>query len=102
MAPPGINDGEPLALLDGAFTELLAEFAAHSPDDPAGTWYGPDQSVGFWIRRMAHETAIHRIDAEIAAGITATPVPDDVVGVGRHDEGALGNVSEWGIRHDSS
>jgi hypothetical protein len=30
--------------------------------DPAGSWYTPDQTVGFWIRRMAQETVIHRID----------------------------------------
>jgi hypothetical protein len=36
--------------------------AGRKPEDPAGSWYTPDQTVGFWIRRMAHETVIHRID----------------------------------------
>ncbi len=28
-----------------------------------------------WSRRQAHETAIHRVDAELAAGMTPTAVP---------------------------
>ena len=31
------------------------------------TW-GSDKTVGFVLRRMAHETAVHRVDAERAAG----------------------------------
>lgn len=34
---------------------------------PVWTWAG-EQSVGFWARRMAHETAVHRADAELALG----------------------------------
>ena len=41
---------------------LVAEFSARKPEDPAGTWYTPDQTVGFCIGRMAQETVIHRID----------------------------------------
>jgi hypothetical protein len=48
----------------------------------APTWYDPDQTVGFWIRRMAQETVIHRIDAELAAGLPVTPVPDDLAADG--------------------
>ena len=41
--------------------------SAHaSPGSPALTWYEPDQTVAFWIRRMAQETVVHRIDAELA------------------------------------
>ena len=35
---------------------------------PAWTWWEPDQSAGFWLRRMANETAVHRWDAESALG----------------------------------
>jgi uncharacterized protein (TIGR03083 family) len=41
--------------------------------DPAWTW-APDGTVGFWQRRQAHETTIHRVDAELASG-PPTPVP---------------------------
>lgn len=64
------------ALLERAYRELTAEFDAHDPAAPAWTWFSPDQTVGFWIRRMAHETAIHRYDAELAAGETSPVVND--------------------------
>jgi uncharacterized protein (TIGR03083 family) len=41
--------------------------------DPAWTW-APNGTVGFWQRRQAHETAVHRVDAELASG-PPTPVP---------------------------
>jgi uncharacterized protein (TIGR03083 family) len=64
--PPEIERAEPLPLLERAWAELAAEFATRRPEAPAYTWYEPDQTVGFWIRRMAQETVIHRIDAELA------------------------------------
>jgi uncharacterized protein (TIGR03083 family) len=76
--PEELADEEPLALLDRAYAGLLEEFAARKPEDPAGTWYAPDQTVGFWIRRMAHETVIHRIDAELGTGRPVAPVPADL------------------------
>ncbi|MEB8339320.1 maleylpyruvate isomerase family mycothiol-dependent enzyme [Streptomyces endophyticus] len=76
--PKGTADEEPFALLDRAYAELRAAIDAHAPEDPSGTWYAPDQTVGFWIRRMAQETVIHRIDAELAAGGPVSPVPDDL------------------------
>ncbi len=76
--PEGLADEKPLALLDRAYAGLVAEFAARKPADPAGTWYAPDQTVGFWIRRMAQETVIHRIDAELGTGQPVTQVPADL------------------------
>ncbi|MFG1649441.1 maleylpyruvate isomerase family mycothiol-dependent enzyme [Micromonospora sp. NPDC049275] len=76
--PAELASEAPLALLDRAYAELRAEFAAHDPQDPAGSWYAPGRSVGFWIRRMAQETVIHRIDAELGVGAPVAPVPDDL------------------------
>ncbi|HEY8216799.1 MAG TPA: maleylpyruvate isomerase family mycothiol-dependent enzyme, partial [Acidimicrobiia bacterium] len=42
-------------------------------DDPAWTWMAPS-TIGFWQRRQAHETAMHRVDAESATG---APQPID-------------------------
>jgi len=97
--PAELAAEEPLALLDRAYAELTAEFAARRPEDPAGSWYTPDQTVGFWIRRMAQETVIHRIDAELGAGQPVAEVPDDLA-VDGIDEllkifVAFG-VSDWG------
>ncbi|SCK40010.1 TIGR03083 family protein [Streptomyces sp. WMMB 714] len=74
--PRELAEEEPLTLLDRAHAELTGEFAARRPGDPAGSWYTPDRTVGFWIRRMAHETAVHRIDAELAAGGPVSETPD--------------------------
>jgi uncharacterized protein (TIGR03083 family) len=76
--PPGMIEPDPVTSLDEAYAMLTGRFSAHSATDPAATWYEPDQTVGFWIRRMAHETVIHRIDAELAAGHPVSPVPDDL------------------------
>ncbi|WP_156037629.1 maleylpyruvate isomerase N-terminal domain-containing protein, partial [Glycomyces tenuis] len=66
--------GSPTERFDAALAELLTEFDDRGPDSLAFTWYGPDQTVGFWIRRMACETVVHRADAELAAGADIGPV----------------------------
>jgi uncharacterized protein (TIGR03083 family) len=50
-----------------ASTDLGKALAASSPENPAWTW-SDDKTVGFIIRRQAHEALIHRIDAELTAG----------------------------------
>jgi uncharacterized protein (TIGR03083 family) len=76
--PPDAAAEEPRSLLERTYAELSAEFAARPPEETTFTWYAPDQTVGFWIRRMAQETVIHRIDAELAAGVAHAPVADDL------------------------
>ena len=80
--PEGLASEPPLTLLERSYRELVQEFAARKPEDPTGTWYKPDQTVGFWIRRMAHETLVHRIDAELAAGQPVAEVPEDLASDG--------------------
>jgi uncharacterized protein (TIGR03083 family) len=80
--PPDLAAVAPLALFGRGYRELRAEFGVRDPASPAPTWYDPDQTVAFWIRRMAQETVIHRIDAELAAGLPVTPVPDDLAADG--------------------
>ncbi|BCJ26270.1 maleylpyruvate isomerase family mycothiol-dependent enzyme [Actinocatenispora sera] len=75
--PPDLDAEPTLALFDRSFAELSAEFDRHSPADSTWTFYPGDQTVAFWLRRMAQETAIHRIDAELAAD-AVTPVPADL------------------------
>jgi uncharacterized protein (TIGR03083 family) len=57
-----------------AHRRLLEMFDRNQPTTPSATWWPPDQTVGFWARRMAHETAVHRYDAELAAEV---PMPLD-------------------------
>jgi uncharacterized protein (TIGR03083 family) len=76
--PEGLEAEDPRALLERGYAALDAEFASRAPESAAFTWYAPDQTVGFWIRRMAQETVIHRVDAELAAGVDLAPIPKDL------------------------
>lgn len=102
---PAPGELEPLAAwFTGRRDALLARLAERGPAQPTYTWFPPDQTVGFWFRRMALETAVHRIDAELAAGRT-TPVDpelaadgvDEVVGFMGHD---FGDRSELALGAD--
>lgn len=63
-------DGEdPVAWLRRCSARLLDAVATVSPKTPCSTWSPYDQTIGFWVRRMAHETAVHRVDLEQAMGI---------------------------------
>jgi uncharacterized protein (TIGR03083 family) len=51
---------------------LVTSLGGASPEEEVWTW-SPDHTVRFWARRMAHEVAMHRWDAQRAAG-DAEPV----------------------------
>lgn len=74
--PEGVAiDDRPYAFRT-ALADLLAELVRRDPDERRYTWWPADQTNGFWYRRMALETAIHRVDAELAnAAVTAIPDP---------------------------
>jgi uncharacterized protein (TIGR03083 family) len=76
--PAGLVDEEPLALLDRSYADLVQELTTRDPADRGGTWYALDPTVGFWFRRMAQESVIHRVDAEYAAGAAVFPIPGDL------------------------
>jgi uncharacterized protein (TIGR03083 family) len=49
--------------------------------DPAlavWNWSGADQTAAWVARRMAHETAVHRVDAELAIGTEAPAIDADL------------------------
>jgi hypothetical protein len=71
-----LSSEEPLAALDRCYVTLVAELAAHEPARQVGP--DPAETVGFWMRRMAYETLIHRIDVEGALREPCAPVPSDV------------------------
>ncbi|GAA4125773.1 maleylpyruvate isomerase N-terminal domain-containing protein [Nocardioides fonticola] len=58
-----------------AFTEASAalrrELQDADPGEPAWSW-AAEQTVGFTLRRQAHEALIHRVDAELTAGLPVT------------------------------
>ncbi|PZG17300.1 maleylpyruvate isomerase family mycothiol-dependent enzyme [Nonomuraea aridisoli] len=76
--PLAPEPADPAGYFDRALSELRAELTSRKPADPALTWYDADQTVGFWARRMALETVVHRVDAELAAGEPLAPIPGDL------------------------
>jgi uncharacterized protein (TIGR03083 family) len=68
---------------------LVEALGQADPDAPCYAW-GGDQHVRFWLRRMLHETAIHRVDAELAV-LGEAGALDPAVAVDNIDE-FLGNV----------
>lgn len=56
-----------LDFFDEASAALRTALATASPEEPAWSW-SADQTVGFVLRRQAHEALVHRLDAEQAAG----------------------------------
>lgn len=79
-APPAQDGAAALAeWYTGITDEFLATLADADSDAPAWTFAGPG-NAGYWLRRMLHETAVHRWDLEAALGgpDAATPLPEDV------------------------
>jgi uncharacterized protein (TIGR03083 family) len=64
---------EPVAASVAEFDErlgaLLTLLDALDPEMPAWNWAPQSKKAGFWHRRMAHETAVHRWDAQMATGL---------------------------------
>lgn len=55
---------------------LVETLSAARPDVQCWTFLPASRPLEFWARRQAHETAIHRVDAECAAG-AVTPFEAD-------------------------
>lgn len=58
-----------MEFLSWGFAAITKALDINRPERPTWSWHHSDQSVDFWFRRMAHETVIHRIDAEQAVGM---------------------------------
>ena len=95
-------DDDPREVLRSVHAELRARLVA-DPSTAAWTWWPPEQTVGFWQRRMAHETAVHRWDAESAVnGVNGFVALDDDLSADGIDE-VLGWLRwEWDDAQDDA
>ena len=76
--PPAPEPGiDPIDYLTDALDDLVDALTSAEADTPVWNWSGESQTAGFWARRMAHESAVHRYDAQRAHGV-AQPVDDDL------------------------
>jgi uncharacterized protein (TIGR03083 family) len=80
---PGADEPLIAWLLDG-LDELIEHLSTTDLDAPCWSFVGPT-TRRFWLRRQAHETAIHRWDAQ-AAGGTSDPVDGEM---------AVDGIDEW-------
>jgi uncharacterized protein (TIGR03083 family) len=72
---PAIADDTPTGAEAAAwwqreYAELMDLLDGLDPELPAWNWAPQAKKAGFWHRRMAHETAVHRWDAQMAIGAT--------------------------------
>ncbi|SDN72162.1 maleylpyruvate isomerase N-terminal domain-containing protein [Lentzea jiangxiensis] len=61
---------------DNGFSLLVDRLREVPADRPAWTFQGSGLA-GFWARRQAHETSIHRLDADLATGQELPPLVFD-------------------------
>jgi uncharacterized protein (TIGR03083 family) len=54
--------------LEDGIEPMVTTFRAADPDAEVWGW-GADRHARFWPRRMVHETAVHRADASLTAGV---------------------------------
>ena len=95
-ARPTTYDGL-LAAFDEHSAALVAELEAADPADRAWTW-SSEQTVGFTLRRQAHEALIHRLDAELTAGNGAAPLDPALAADGVEEclDVMFGGAPPWG------
>jgi uncharacterized protein (TIGR03083 family) len=67
-------DGELLAWFEEGHARLVGVLARADAGVNCWTFLPAPSPLAFWARRQAHETAVHRVDAELAAG-WRTPLP---------------------------
>ncbi len=75
-SPPDDPDAA-LGWFQARLDELVLELTSREPDSTTYTWHDDHQTVGFWYRRMAQETAVHRVDVESGFD-QVRPVEDDL------------------------
>lgn len=79
----GLPPDDGLADWVAAGHRALVDTLRAAPADLVCWYFMPAASpLAFWSRRQLHETSVHRMDAELAAGTALTPVTDAVAADG--------------------
>lgn len=61
---------------------LVEELRSAPSDDECWSWYADGRTVGFWLRRMAQETLVHRWDVEAGTGSSSGAMNPEVAADG--------------------
>lgn len=86
------------ALVATAGTELLAGLVGADPATPSWSWHPEGGTLGWVARRQAHEALVHRVDAELAAGLDVRPPAAELAADGVDEVLAVfvAGVPPWG------
>jgi uncharacterized protein (TIGR03083 family) len=74
---PDLDGGELVAWYRDSHRHLVDTLAGASPDVECFAFLPAPSALAFWTRRQAHETTVHRFDAESARGGTPTAIATD-------------------------
>ncbi len=97
--PPWPAGRDPLAWFADAHGRLLEVLSSTDPGAPSWTWWPPDQTAGFWVRRMAQETAVHRADMQSAFG-AVTPIDAELAVDGVEEVLVMMLAGDWSVSPD--
>jgi uncharacterized protein (TIGR03083 family) len=100
----GPADPELLAWFRTGHAALTQTLATADPALECATFMAAPSALAFWARRQAHETAIHRADAEFAVGTTprypaafaADGIDELIMGFGRRRKYQPGAAADGG------
>lgn len=95
--PAPATVAEMLPLREQATADLLAQLRTLSDDEARWSWWDPDQTVGFTRRMQTYEAIMHRVDAELAAGVPVTAIePEAAAGAIDHCVDVMwGWMADW-------
>jgi uncharacterized protein (TIGR03083 family) len=95
--PHGPMGADLIVWFEEGVADLVTVLRNADVTKPSWTWCTHEHPARWWIRRMAHETAIHRADAELAGGLV--PELDQMLAIDGADEvinESLVGGPEWG------
>ena len=94
---PPRPDGDVLEWFLEGLDEMLDVFATADLSARSWTWCSHEHNADWWVRRMAHETAIHGADALIAAGrVPAIESSLAIDGVDEILDEFMTDIPQWG------
>ncbi|WP_405813568.1 maleylpyruvate isomerase family mycothiol-dependent enzyme [Streptomyces sp. NBC_01390] len=73
-SPPDLDGDALLTWFREGHRTLVDTLASAPPDVECWSFMAAPSPLAFWARRQAHETAVHRVDAESAVGAARTPL----------------------------
>ncbi len=95
----GPDDAELVGWFRDGHADLVQTIRTADPRISCWTFLPAPSPLAFWARRQAHETAVHRVDAELASG-TVTPAQPEFAADGV-DELLLGFAARRRPKADS-